>query len=327
MFATRARRLLGGVLTAAVVSSAFAAAPAHAGGPPPVDRYVVPGDRAYPEGIVREPGTPYFYVGGTTDGTIWRGRVDQPQLEVFLPGGRHGRTTAVGMKITRGVLVIAGGATGKVFAHDLRTGELVHVFDSGARDGLVNDVAIAPNGDAYVSDSIRPVLYRITAAQLAARQVEQPLRPVVHFTGTPVEYEPEGINGNGLVVTPDGRYVVMADTNSQAFYRISTKTGAIVPIDLGGVKDIGSDGLLLRDGTLYSVTSLFHPEGEISLLRLSDDYSRAKVERRINGRGMDVPSTAAFDGEDLLVVNFQYQIAEPNLPFTVVRVHLSSCSG
>ncbi|MFD5825959.1 SMP-30/gluconolactonase/LRE family protein [Lentzea sp. NPDC060358] len=322
MSTARARRLLGGVLTAALLSSAvLTAAPAGAHGGHSVDRYVVPGDKAHPEGIVREPGTPYFYVSGTTDGTIWRGHVDQPRLQVFLPGGADGRTTAVGMKITRGRLVVAGGATGKVFVYSTRTGDLLHVFDSGARDGLVNDVAIAPNGDAYVTDSFRPVLYRITAAQLASREVGQPLRTFVDFTGTPVKYE-EGINGNGLVVTPDGRYVLMADTNSQAFYRIGTRTGAVTPVDLGGVGDIGSDGLLLRGGKLYSVTSLFHPEGEISVLKLGADYSRARVERRINGRGMDVPSTAAFDGGDLLVVNFQWQIAEPNLPFTVVRVEL-----
>ncbi|MFD4641062.1 SMP-30/gluconolactonase/LRE family protein [Lentzea sp. NPDC058436] len=321
MFTTRA---LGGVLTAALAFSALApATPAGAHGREPISRYVVPGDKAYPEGIAHEPGSPYFYVSGTTDGTIWRGRLDQPRLRVFLPGGQHGRTTAVGMKISQGRLIVAGGATGKVFVHSVHTGQLLHVFDSGTRDGLVNDVAIAPNGDAYVSDSIRPVLYRITSAQLKSRQVEQPLRTAVSFVGTPVKYEPEGvINGNGLVVTPDGRYVLMADTNSQAFYRISTRTGAVLPIDLGGVTDIGSDGLLLRGGKLYSVTSLFHPEGEISVLQLNDDYSRAKVQHRINGRGMDVPSTAVFDGGDLLVVNFQYQIAEPNLPFTVVRVKL-----
>ncbi|PRY30464.1 SMP-30/gluconolactonase/LRE family protein [Pseudosporangium ferrugineum] len=324
MVTTRTRRLFGGVLAATLVFSPPTPADAH--DRRPVGRYVVPGDEAYPEGIVREPGTPYFYVGGMTGGTIWRGRIDQPRLRVFLPGGQHGRTSAVGMKISRGRLVVAGGVTGKVFVYSTRTGRLLHVFDSGAHDGLVNDVAIAPNGDAYVTDSFRPVLYRITAAQLSSRQVDQPLRTFVGFAGTPVKYDPgvneEGINGNGLVVTPDGRFVLMADTNSQALYRIGTGTGGVDPIDLGGVTDIGADGLLLRAGTLYSVTSVFHPEGEISLLRLSDDYSRAEVRRRINGRGMDYPSTAAFDGDDLLVVNFQFQSTRPNLPFTVVRVRL-----
>jgi hypothetical protein len=36
---------------------------------------------------------------------------------------------------------------------------------------------------------------------------------------------------------------------------------------------------------------------------------------------MHSPSTAAFDGCDLLIVNFQFQIADPKLPFDVVRVH------
>lgn len=323
MFTTRAR-LLGGVLAVALAFSV--AAPADARSRHPVGRYVVPGDQAYPEGIVREPGTPYFYVSGTADGTIWRGRMDRPRLEVFLPGGQQGRTTAVGLKITRGRLVVAGGATGKVFVHSTRTGRLLRVFDSGARDGLVNDVAIAPHGDAYVTDSARPVLYRITAAQLENGPIDQPLETVVDFTGTPVDYsagvDEGGVNANGLVVTPDGRYVLMADTNSRAFYRISTATGAVVPIDLGGVTDIGADGLLLRDGKLYSITSYLHPEGEISVLRLSADYSRAHVQRRINGRSMDHPSTAAFAGDDLLVVNFQFQKAVPTLPFSVVRVKL-----
>lgn len=53
---------------------------------------------------------------------------------------------------------------------------------------------------------------------------------------------------------------------------------------------------------------------------LTEYCSRARVQRRINGRGMDFPSTTAFDGDGLLVVDFQYQKAEPSLPFTVVRV-------
>ncbi|WP_198154181.1 SMP-30/gluconolactonase/LRE family protein [Catenuloplanes japonicus] len=319
MSTSKNRRRYGAALAAIVLLAAGTATPAQAG--TPRGRYVVPGDQTHPEGIVRQEGSPYFYVGGTGDGTVYRGHVDRPRLEVFLPGGQDGRTTAVGMKISDGRLIVAGGATGKVFVYSIRTRALLHVFDSGATSTLVNDVAIAPNGDAYVSDSFHPVLYRITAGELADRRVHQELRTAVDFTGTEVVYE-DGINGNGLVVTPDGRYVLMADTNSQALYRISTGTGRITRIDLSGVNDIGPDGMLLRDGTLYSVTSLFHPEGEIAVLRLSRDYSRATVVRRINGRGMDMPSTGAFDGGDMLVVNFQWQIENPHLPFTVVRVAL-----
>ena len=88
-------------------------------------------------------------------------------------------------------------------------------------------------------------------------------------------------------MTPDGCYVLTADTNSQAFYRTGIKTGDVEQIDLGGVSDISADGLLLREGMLFSISSLLRPEGD-----------------------------------DLLVDNFQYQSTEPNLPFTVVQVRL-----
>ncbi|MET7683020.1 SMP-30/gluconolactonase/LRE family protein [Streptomyces sp. NPDC005423] len=317
-----ARRRLGATLaavTSLLVLGSASAADAVPHRPSAIDRYIVPGEQTHPEGIARQAGTPYFFVSGTNDGAIYRGRVDRRELEVFLPGGEDGRTTAVGMKISHGRLIVAGGATGKVFVYDVRSGALLHVFDSGARNTLVNDVAIAPDGDAYVTDSYNPALYRITAAQLASEQVDQELHVAVDFEGTQVTYE-DGINGNGVVVTADGRYVLMADTNSRALYRISTSTGVITHMDLGGGSDIGADGLLLRGDHLYSITSLDHPEGEISILRLSHDYARLEVVRKINGKGMDHPSTAAFDGRDLLVVNFQWMIDHPDLPFTVVRV-------
>ena len=35
------------------------------------------------------------------------------------------------------------------------------------RNGAVNDVAITPDGTAYLTDSIRAVVYRVTRSQLA----------------------------------------------------------------------------------------------------------------------------------------------------------------
>ncbi|MGK3942264.1 hypothetical protein ABK046_27950 [Streptomyces caeruleatus] len=84
---------------------------------------------------------------------------------------------------------------------------------------------------------------------------------------------------------------------------------------------LSGDGLLLRGNTLTAVTELDHPEGQISVLKLSHDYTRAKLVRTVHGHGMHSPSTAAFDGCALLIVNFQFQIADPQLPFSVARVH------
>ncbi|MFC9685531.1 SMP-30/gluconolactonase/LRE family protein [Streptomyces sp. NPDC056948] len=297
------------------------AAHAHAHHHPLPASYTIPGDKTYPEGIARQHGTPYFYVGSTSDGTIYRGDVHQPATKVFLPGGKDGRTSVAGMKTDRaGRLIVAGGATGKVFVYDTRTRALLHVFDTGRTDVFLNDVALAPNGDAYISDSVHPALWHITAAELKSKRVPLPLRVGVDLGKSPIDYN-AGFNGNGLVVTGDGRYVLLSDYNDYAFYRIDIRTHEIVPIDLGGAKGISGDGLLLRGHTLTAVTELDHPEGQIATLKLSRDYTEAKLVRTLHGHGMHSPSTAAYDGHDLLIVNFQFQIADPKLPFNVVRVH------
>ncbi|WP_185806066.1 SMP-30/gluconolactonase/LRE family protein [Streptomyces sp. RP5T] len=298
-----------------------AAASAHHRAPLPTS-YTIPGDKTYPEGIARQQGTPYFYVGSTADGTIYRGDVHQPATRVFLPGGEDGRTSVAGMKTDRtGRLIVAGGATGKVFVYDTRSRALLHVFDTGRTDVFLNDVALAPNGDAYISDSTHPALWHITAAQLKSEHVQQPLHVGVDLSHSPMLYN-DGFNGNGLVVTGDGRYVLLADYNDYAFYRVDVRTHKVVRVDLGGAEGVSGDGLLLRGDTLTAVTELDHPEGQISVLKLSHDYTRAKLVRTVHGHGMHSPSTAAVDGRDLLIVNFQFQITNPHLPFDIVRADL-----
>src|SRR5438105_4952933 len=78
-----------------VVLALAAAAPA-------ADRsrtYAIPGDKVFPEGVAYDAASKAFYVGSTTDGQIFRGRIDGPAAVGFLPGGRDGRTTATGMKV------------------------------------------------------------------------------------------------------------------------------------------------------------------------------------------------------------------------------------
>lgn len=320
--ATAALLVLGGAAPALATSGGdIPQHPVHHNKASLPTSYTIPGDKTYPEGIARQQGTPYFYVGSTSDGTVYRGDIHQGATTVFLPGGEDGRVSVAGMKTDRaGRLIVAGGATGKVFVYDTRTRALLHVFATGRTDGFLNDVALAPDGDAYISDSTHPALWHITAAELKSRQVQQPLRVAVDLAHSPMVYD-DGFNGNGLVVTGDGRHVLLADYNDHAFYRVDIRTHKVVRIGLGGAKGISGDGLLLRGHTLTAVTELDNPDGQIAVLRLNRDYTEAHLVSTVHGHGMHSPSTAAFDGQDLLIVNFQFQITDPKLPFDVVRVH------
>src|SRR5262245_21726920 len=84
------------------------------GGPLPT-RYVLPGDRVFPEGIAYEQGTVLVFVSSTTDGTVFRGDDSDETLQPFLPPGGNGRTTAIGLEVDgEGHLFVAGGGTGLV---------------------------------------------------------------------------------------------------------------------------------------------------------------------------------------------------------------------
>src|SRR5215218_1001765 len=61
--------------------------------------FALPGDNVFPEGIAHLDGSNEFYVGATTDGSIFRGDLTTGEVEVFSPGGSDGRTSAVGMKV------------------------------------------------------------------------------------------------------------------------------------------------------------------------------------------------------------------------------------
>ena len=51
--------------------------------------------------------------------------------------------------------------------YDLATKALVASFDTGP-GGFLNDLVVTGKGDVFVTDSFRPMLWHVTAAQVAA---------------------------------------------------------------------------------------------------------------------------------------------------------------
>jgi sugar lactone lactonase YvrE len=274
--------------------------------------YTLPGANVFPEGVALRPRTDQFFVSSTSDGTIFRGTLGRRATRRFLPPGHDGRIAAAGLHATRTRLLVAGGVTGLIFVYHLRDGRLVRRFSIG-RGGLANGITIAPGGDAYATDSLRGLLFRIPARALARRTTNtKRLRPFVRLADTPV-----GSYSNG-VVSAGRRHLLVVGTASGALVRVDRRTKRVRRVDLGDESLPAGDGLALEGRTLYAVNAA----SRVTQLTFSKNWRRARVERHITSPRFRFPATVAIAGRRLLVVNSQFNQrgGSPVLPFTVSAV-------
>src|SRR3954453_6288922 len=204
---------------------------------------LAPDPAANPEGVAYSERLRAFFVSDTGSGAIYRGTLEGATVSPFIPGSAG--HSAVGLKVFRGKLYAAGGSTGTITVYDLATRQAAATFATGS-GGFLNDLVVTRRGDVYVTDSTRPVLWHVTAAQVAAGS--GPPRaldvPAVGFT--------TGFNLNGIVADGDRRLVTV-QTNTGKLFRIELARGGAAIRSIAAVTGVavpGGDGLLLDRGRL-----------------------------------------------------------------------------
>ena len=268
---------------------------------------LAPDPAANPEGIaVGKHGT--FYVSITGDGAIYSGSLGSDTVTPFIPGSTG--DSAVGIKVRKGKLYVAGGMTGNIKVYDLKTKALLATFATGA-GGFLNDLVVTRKGDVFVTDSFRPMIWHVTAAQVKAG------------TGTPTGLDVSGsitftdgaFNLNGIV-QKDKRRLIVVQSNTGQLWRIDLAKGldAIKKItEIKGVSVPGGDGMILDRGRLVVVQG--GPPAQLNFVKLRHGARKAKSERTQTSDNLHGPSTVARDGKFYLVVNADF--ATSTKPFTV----------
>ena len=259
-----------------------------------------------------------FYVSDTTGGEIHRGRVDRRVAQEWLPEGRDGRTTARGITTDRKNRVyIAGGPNGlgtalpDFWVYDA-SGRLQASLKVDQPNVFLNDVAIGPDGAAYVTNSNAPQIYRV-----AREGGRWQIRLWADATGTiPTA---TGFNLGGIVVSPDGRSLVVAQGNVGRLWRFGLRDRAVSAIDTGGADLVNADGLVRQGNTLLVVRNFSR---RLTTLRLADDARTARLVRDVATDPERVFTTAKLARGRLLLVDskFDETVAQP--PYEVVSLRL-----
>jgi sugar lactone lactonase YvrE len=269
---------------------------------------LTPSTHGNPEGVTFDPRSNAFFVGATGDGTVYRGTLDTTTVSEFIPGA-PGRS-AIGMKASRGKLYVAGGATGAISVFDIATGDEVAEFATGT-GGFLNDLVVTPAGDVYVTDSFRPMLWHVTADQVAAGAgtVEAiPVSPEIQYVA--------GFNLNGIVARKGGDELIVVQSNTGKLFRIDFDEDAVNGRTIQQIAVeplVGGDGMLLDRGRLIVVQG--GPPPTLTFVQLEGGARRGRVVERRTDPTLRGPSTIARARQLYLVVNADF--ATSRTPFTV----------
>jgi hypothetical protein len=260
-----------------------------------------------PEGIAIGNGNT-FYVGSIPTGRVWTGNLRNGQGSVLVPD--RGRQ-AIGVAVDqRNRLFVAGGPTGDGYVYDARTGADIAQYDFTSASSFVNDVVVTKRA-AWFTDSVRQFLYKVPIGrngQLGAAQS-------VPLTGD-IVYQ-SGFNVNGIDATPNGRTLIIVQTNTGKLFK-ANRQGVTHEIALGGAS-VPGDGILLHGKRLYAVVR--SPDDGVVVIKVRRNLASGSVLRTITNPDLDDPTTIDEHGSRLYAVNARFSTPPgPDVPYWVTKL-------
>jgi hypothetical protein len=264
-----------------------------------------------PEGIAIG-GAPFAYFGSTVDGSIFGASLVTGRGTIVSEGPG---TPSVGLKIDqRGRLFVAGGPEGDARVVSARTGEVLARYTLATGTTFINDVVLT-NDAAWFTDSFNPVLYKVPLGRRGALPTQAQVE-TLPLTGD-VVFQP-GFNVNGISRTPDGKALLVVQTNTGLLFRVDPATGETTTVDLGGASVANGDGILLVGRTLYVVQNV---DNQVAVVRLDRTGLHGTVVDHLIDLRFDTPTTVARFGARLYLPNARFSVeTTPTTPYTAVAI-------
>ncbi|MGY3088889.1 sugar lactone lactonase YvrE [Hymenobacter sp. UYAg731] len=226
-------------------------------------RISVPQPALSPEGIQYDEANKRFYVSSRTKGSVGTVRDDSTYTEfgkdsrlistigLNLDAGRqrllaavsdNGFNPSVMNAPTKGklaALAIFNSSTGALTSFvNLATLPAAAAYPSH----FANDIAVDKDGNAYITDSMSPIIYKVDLQGNATVFLEN-----AQLSGT-------GFGLNGIVYHPDG-YLLTAKTSDGTLFKVPISNPAGFTTVGKSQNLIGADGLLLFDNTTLLVVA------------------------------------------------------------------------
>jgi sugar lactone lactonase YvrE len=283
-------------ITVGLVAAALASPSAGAASRPTV---IPLPDGFQPEGIATTEEGSRFFTGSLANGAIFKGSLRTGEGEVLV-AGEEGRV-AVGLKVRRGLIWVAGGPSGQAYVFDAHTGEEVATLELTTGSTFVNDVVVT-HGAAWFTDSFNQQLYKVPIQGDDFGPAE-----TVALTGD-ISFVAGEFNVNGIDSARRGGKLIVVQSNTGKLFEVDSHTGETAEIDLGGESVPSGDGILL-DGRsrLWVVQNFLNTVTEIEL---ASDLGSGEVVSRTTHPNFDVPTTVAESDGYLALPNARFETVD-----------------
>ena len=177
----------------------------------------------------------------------------------------------------------------------------------------MNDVIVTRTA-AYFTDSQNPALYVVPLGSGGA------LPDSASFTVLPLSGDyvmASGFNANGIAATPNGKSLIIVQSNTGLLYRVDPSSGIATLIDLNGALVTIGDGILLDGQTLYVSRNALN---QIAVVKLDPSLATGDYVGDIVSPDFKIPTTIAEFGNSLYAVNARFGEPIEGTQYQIVRV-------
>ncbi|TDH20060.1 hypothetical protein EXU57_21745 [Segetibacter sp. 3557_3] len=252
-------------------------------------------ENLFPEGVVYDKFNNRFYVSSTTRGDIGIVGADGSYTPFITDPALIGST---GLEIdeARKLLYVSNSSAGSVGIYNINTGERVNFIDlkplSPGAPFFINDIALDPQGNAYVTNSRTPVIYKISVDGTASIFYQDAAFATTGFGFNGIEYG----NQNGgflLVAFSVNNQVIKFPVANPASYNIVTLNAPLA----------GPDGLLLsKNGKdLIVVSNASGGNGRVTTFTSKNKWESGVAVNNFE-TGAVFPTTATTTGKSVFVL-------------------------
>lgn len=272
-------------------------------------------DQSYPESFTYSAKQDVFMLGSVTQGLV--AKLDKGGTYTpFISDDRLVSTVGLLVDDTTNTLWVTNsdpgagtrsaaatqGTLAAIAIYDATTGAPKAYYDLGGLSKgahFANDVALDDAGNAYITDSFAPLIYKIDTKGEASI-----------FAQSPLFLAGDGFNLNGIAWHADG-YLLVGKYNSGELFRVSTTD----PTDIEQVKLpealAGADGIHLIDGGHLLVAQNLAANRTIELTS-TDGWKSATITHVVPSE-LSMPTAAAPVGGEIYVLNSRLDtLFDPN---------------